>query len=124
MAALSDSEARELEATAHGRGMDVLVEVHNREELERGLRLRTRLIGINNRNLKTLKTDIATTEELAASVPQDRRLVSESGLASPADLVRMQRAGVCCFLIGEALMRQADVAEATAKLLARQMAQA
>jgi indole-3-glycerol phosphate synthase len=80
MAALSDSQARELEATAHGRGLDVLVEVHNREELERALRLRTRLIGINNRDLKTLKTDIATTEQLAALVPKEKRLVSESGL--------------------------------------------
>jgi len=124
MAALSDDEARTLEATAHGRGMDVLVEVHNREELERALRLRTRLIGINNRDLKTLSTDIATTEQLAALVPKNKRLVSESGLASPADLARMHRAGVSCFLIGEALMRQADVAAATAKILSKEPAQA
>jgi indole-3-glycerol phosphate synthase len=124
MAALSDEEARVLEATAHGRGLDVLVEVHNREELDRALKLRTRLIGINNRNLKTLKTDIATTEQLAALVPKERRLVSESGLAAPDDLVRMHRAGVDCFLIGEALMRQADVAAATAKILSKEPAQA
>jgi indole-3-glycerol phosphate synthase len=124
MAALSDAEARELEATAHGRGLDVLVEVHNREELERALRLRTRLIGINNRDLKTLKTDIATTEQLAASVPTEKRLVSESGLSTPEDLARMHRAGVSCFLIGEALMRQPDVAMATTKILSREPAQA
>jgi indole-3-glycerol phosphate synthase len=124
MAALSDDQARELEATAHGRGLDVLVEVHNREELERALRLRTRLIGINNRDLKTLKTDIATTEQLAALVPKEKRLVSESGLSTPDDLVRMHRAGVACFLIGEALMRQPDVAAATAKILSKEPAQA
>jgi indole-3-glycerol phosphate synthase len=104
--------------------MDVLVEVHNRAELERALKLKARLIGINNRNLKTLKTDIATTEELASFVPKDRLLVSESGLASPADLARMQRAGVSCFLIGESLMRKADVAAATKTLLAKDMARA
>jgi indole-3-glycerol phosphate synthase len=86
--------------------------------------LKTRLIGINNRNLKTLKTDIATTEELATLVPRERLLVSESGLAAPADLARMQRAGVSCFLIGEALMRQKDIAAATATLLAKDMARA
>jgi indole-3-glycerol phosphate synthase len=123
VAALGDSEARELEATAHGRGMDVLVEVHNREELERALRFRTRLIGINNRDLKTLKTDIETTERLAALVPKEKRLVSESGLATPDDLVRMHRAGVSCFLIGEALMRQPDVAAATTKILSKEPAQ-
>jgi indole-3-glycerol phosphate synthase len=124
MAALSDSEARGLEATAHGRGLDVLVEVHNREELERALRLRTRLIGINNRDLKTLKTDLATTKQLAASVPKEKRLVSESGLSTPDDLVRMHRADVSCFLIGEALMRQPDVAAATAKILSKELAKA
>jgi indole-3-glycerol phosphate synthase len=124
MAALTDTDARVLEATAHGRGMDVLVEVHNREELERALKLRTRLIGINNRDLKTLKTDIATTEQLAVLVPKDKRLVSESGLSTPDDLVRMHRAGVSCFLIGEALMRQPDVAAATAKILSKEPARA
>ncbi|HLI22520.1 MAG TPA: indole-3-glycerol phosphate synthase TrpC [Stellaceae bacterium] len=124
MAALSDSEATALESLARGWGLDVLVEVHDREELERALKLKTRLIGINNRNLKTLKTDIATTEALAGLVGKERLVVSESGLASPADLARMHRAGVSCFLIGEALMRQADVTAATAKLLAKQMVQA
>jgi len=124
MAALSDRQLRELETNAAGWGMDVLIEVHDRAELGRALALATRLIGINNRNLKSLKTDIATTEELAALVPKDRRLVSESGLSSPADLARMRRAGVSCFLIGEALMRQQDVAAATRALLAREPAQA
>jgi indole-3-glycerol phosphate synthase len=122
MAALTDTEARYLERLATSFGMDVLAEVHNREELDRALQLETRLIGINNRNLKTLKTDIATTEDLAALVPKERRLVSESGLATPVDLARMAKAGVGCFLIGEALMRQDDVAAATAKLLAKDMA--
>jgi indole-3-glycerol phosphate synthase len=124
MAALTDDEASELEGLAFDWGMDVLVEVHNRAELDRALMLKTRIIGINNRNLKTLKTDIATTEELAAFVPKERLLVSESGLAAPADLARMQRAGVSCFLIGEALMRQKDVAAATAALIAKDMARA
>jgi indole-3-glycerol phosphate synthase len=124
MAALSDRQARELEISAAGWGMDVLVEVHDRAELDRSLALATRLIGINNRNLKSLKTDIATTEALAASVAQDRRLVSESGLASPSDLARMRRVGVSCFLIGEALMRQPDVTAATRALLAREPTQA
>jgi indole-3-glycerol phosphate synthase len=124
MAALTDDEAVELEGLAFDWGMDVLVEVHNAEELDRALELKTRLIGINNRNLKTLKTDIATTEALAARVPKERLLVSESGLAAPADVARMARAGVSCFLIGEALMRQKDVAAATASLLAKDMARA
>jgi indole-3-glycerol phosphate synthase len=124
MAALSDDDAAELEGLAFDWGMDVLVEVHNRTELDRALLLKTRLIGINNRNLKTLKTDIATTEQLASFVPPERLLVSESGLATPADLARMQRAGVSCFLIGEALMRKPDVALATKLLLALDMARA
>ena len=124
MAALTDEEAAALEGLAFDWGMDVLVEVHNTAELDRALKLKTRLIGINNRNLKTLNTDIATTEALAARVPKDRRLVSESGLAAPADLARMRRAGVSCFLIGEALMRQKDVAAATAALLGKDMARA
>jgi indole-3-glycerol phosphate synthase len=124
MAALSDTEAIALESIARGWGLDVLVEVHDRAELERALELKTRLIGINNRNLKTLKTDIATTEQLAALVPPDRLVVSESGLASPADLARMYRAGVSCFLIGEALMRQSDIAAATTRLLAKEPASA
>ena len=89
MAALSDGEAAGLEAVAREWDLDVLVEVHDREELDRALKLKTKLIGINNRNLKTLKTDIATTEQFAAFVPKERLLVSESGLASPADLARI-----------------------------------
>ncbi|HVA13585.1 MAG TPA: indole-3-glycerol phosphate synthase TrpC [Stellaceae bacterium] len=124
MAALSDADAAALEGVARDWSLDVLVEVHDRAELDRALRLKTRLIGINNRNLKTLKTDIATTEQLAGFVGKDRLVVSESGLATPADLARMERAGVSCFLIGEALMRKQDVAAATAALLAKDLAQA
>ncbi|MEM7168929.1 MAG: indole-3-glycerol phosphate synthase TrpC [Pseudomonadota bacterium] len=119
MAALSDQKAAELESLAMELGMDVLVEVHNEEELIRALRLSSPLIGINNRNLKTLTVDIATTEKLAAQVPPGRLLVSESGLYEPADLARMAEAGATTFLIGESLMRQANVAEATATLLRR-----
>ena len=119
MAALSDADAIALEAAAHRRGMDVLVEVHDAEELRRALGLKTRLVGINNRNLKTLKTDLAITETLAPLLPKDRILVSESGLNTPADLARMARVGARTFLIGEALMRQRDVAAATRALLER-----
>jgi indole-3-glycerol phosphate synthase len=118
LAAVSDAAAQELEHTALQWDLDVLAEVHDRAELVRALRLKTRLIGINNRNLKTLKTDTETTEKLAAEVPRDRLVVSESGLSRPEDLARMARAGVRCFLIGEALMRQNDVAAATRTLLA------
>ncbi len=117
MAALSDADAIALEGAAHRRGMDVLVEVHDADELRRALRLETRLIGINNRNLKTLKTDLTVTETLAPLLPKDRILVSESGLNAPGDLARMARAGARSFLIGEALMRERDVAAATRALL-------
>ncbi len=117
MAALGDGQAAELEAAAHELDLDVLVEVHDRPELERSLRLKTPLIGVNNRNLKTLKTDIETTVELMGSLPADRLAVSESGLKSHADLKRMRVAGASCFLVGELLMRQADVAAATRALL-------
>lgn len=117
MAALDDAQAAELEATAEDWGMDVLVEVHGGEELDRALKLKTALIGINNRNLKTLDIDIATTETLAPRVPADRLLVSESGLYTTEDLDRMANAGAKCFLIGESLMRQADVEAATRKIL-------
>ncbi len=119
MAALGDAQAAELEAAAHGLGLDVLVEVHDEAELERALALRSPLIGVNNRDLKTLAVDLATTERLAPLVPADRLLVCESGIGSPADVVRMGEAGVRCFLVGESLMRQADVTDATAVLLGR-----
>lgn len=117
MAALSDEMAFELEEIATSIDLDVLVEVHNASEMERALKLNTPLIGINNRNLKNLTVDIATTEELAKMVPHNRMLVSESGLHTPGDLLRMKDAGASCFLIGESLMREKDVALATHKLL-------
>jgi len=118
MAALSDAAAAELESVAQGLGMDVLIEVHDRAELDRALRLRSQLIGINNRNLKTLSVDLSVTEELGSRLPAGRMLVSESGLYTPDDLTRMARAGARCFLVGEALMKQPDVAAATRALLA------
>jgi len=119
MAALSDGQAAELEASAQGLGLDVLVEVHDEAELDRALRLRTPLIGVNNRDLKTLRVDLDTTVRLARLVPADRLLVCESGIGTPRDLARMQSVGAHCFLVGESLMRQADVAAATAALLGR-----
>jgi indole-3-glycerol phosphate synthase len=118
LAAMTDIEAANLEEAATGFGMDVLAEVHDRDEMKRALKLKTRLIGVNNRNLKTLKTDLATTAELAALLPKDRILVSESGIAAAADLARMARSGARCFLIGESLLRQKDIASATRALLA------
>ena len=117
MAALSDDQARELEKTALEWGMDVLVEVHNGEELNRALKLKSPLIGVNNRNLKTMDVDISMTESLAERIPEGRILVSESGLNDPEDLARMSRAGANCFLVGESLMRQDDVTEAVKSLL-------
>jgi indole-3-glycerol phosphate synthase len=117
MAALTDTQARELEAVARGLDLDVLVEVHDQRELERALGLETQLIGINNRNLKTLTTDLATTEALAPLVPPDRFLVAESGIRDTADLRRLAAVGPHCYLVGESLMRQADVAAATRALL-------
>jgi indole-3-glycerol phosphate synthase len=118
MAAISDAQAGELAAAARDWGMDILVEVHDAAELDRALEIDGDLIGVNNRNLKTLDVDIAMTEMLAPRVPADRTLVSESGLYTPADLARMARAGARCFLVGESLMRQSDVATATRALLA------
>lgn len=122
MAALNDDMAAQLEGLALELGMDVLVEVHNSEELDRALLLKSPLIGINNRNLKTLEIDIATTEELSERVPDGKLLVAESGLYSAADLSRMSKVGANCFLVGESLMRQDDVAAATRALLARDAA--
>lgn len=119
MAAVDDALARELVDSARALGMDALIEVHDRPELDRALELDAELIGINNRNLKTLAVDLATTEALAPLVPRDRLLVAESGLNTPADLARMGKVGARCFLVGESLMRQADVTAATRALLAR-----
>ncbi len=119
MAALSDAQAAELEDCSLEWGMDVLIEVHNADELDRALRLKSPLVGVNNRNLKTLEVDIVMTETLAERVPDDRLLVSESGLYTPDDLTRMSRAGANCFLVGESLMRQDDVTHAVKTLMAR-----
>lgn len=117
MAALGNDQARELEGVARALDMDVLVEVHNEQELQRALGLETNLIGINNRNLKTLHTDLAVTEQLAPLVPADRFLVAESGIRSNEDLRRLAAAGAQCYLVGESLMRQPDVTAATRALL-------
>ena len=117
MACLTDAAARELEALARDLGMDVLVEVHDKRELERALGLETLLIGINNRDLRTLTTDLATTEELAPLVPPDRFLIAESGIRNTEDLRRLSAVGPHCYLVGESLMRQDDVAAATRALL-------
>jgi indole-3-glycerol phosphate synthase len=117
MAALSDEHAMDLEEAAIALEMDVLVEVHNGDELDQALKLKSHLIGVNNRNLKNMQVDIAMTEELAGRIPQDRIVVSESGLYVAADLARMSKAGANCFLVGEALMRQDDVTQAVKTLL-------
>ena len=116
MAALDDAMARDLHAAATTYGMDVLIETHDRAELDRALTLPSGMIGINNRNLKTLKTDLATTELLAPHVPRDRLLVSESGIASGADIRRICAHKVHAFLIGESLLKEGDNGENLAKL--------
>ena len=118
MASVSDAQAQELEQATFSWGMDVLVEVHDAAELDRALRLSSPLLGINNRNLKTFETTLETTKTLAARVPPDRLLVAESGLTGPADLADLAAHGARCFLIGEHLMRQSDVAAATRTILA------
>jgi len=118
MAGVTDNEAHALEDAAVALGMDVLLEVHNESELTRALRLRARLIGINNRDLHTFVTSLAVSERLASLVPGDRLLVSESGIFTPADVARLRKAGVRAYLVGESLMRETDVAAATRRLLA------
>ena len=117
MAALTDNEARELESLARALDMDVLVEVHNAAELDRALGLQTALIGINNRNLKTLITSVETTIELAATVPADRFLITESGIRTHDDIIRLAEVGARSFLVGESLLRQPDVTLAARSLL-------
>jgi indole-3-glycerol phosphate synthase len=117
MAAVSDATASELAAAASELDIDVLAEIHDAAELDRALRLGVRMIGINNRNLKTLETDLRNTETLAPEVPADRLVVAESGIRRPGDLDRLAAAGVRCFLVGETLMREPDVAAATRRLL-------
>jgi indole-3-glycerol phosphate synthase len=118
MACLEDALAADLARLAHRWGMDVLVEVHDAPELARALEVEGDLIGVNNRNLKTLNVDLATTEELAPKVPKGRLVVAESGLGSPADLARMAKVGARAFLIGESFMRKPDVEVAVREMLA------
>lgn len=117
MAALSDDQAAELEAAALEQGMDCLIEVHDEEETQRALKLQSPLLGVNNRNLKTMEISLTTTERLSTMVPDDKMLVCESGIFAPADLARMAKVNAHCFLVGESLMRQDDVKQATQDLL-------
>jgi indole-3-glycerol phosphate synthase len=119
LASLSDAQAAELEAAAQSWGMDVLIEVHDEAELERAARLKSPLVGINNRDLRSFEVSLDVTRRLSRLVPTDRLIVAESGLASSDDLAELARYGVRAFLVGESLMRQADVAAATRALLCR-----
>ncbi|MFO1130528.1 MAG: indole-3-glycerol phosphate synthase TrpC [Hyphomicrobiales bacterium] len=119
MAMIDDALAAELESAAEHWGLDVLIEVHNEDELDRALKLRSRMIGINNRDLHTFETTLATTERLAPRIPKERMVVGESGLFTPADLARLASVNVNAFLIGESLMRQPDVTAATRAILCK-----
>lgn len=118
LAAVDDALARDLVDAAHAFGMDALIETHDEAEMARALALPAKLIGVNNRSLRSFETRLDTTERLAPLAPADRMLVAESGIHAPADIKRLAAAGARAFLVGESLMRQADVAEATRALLA------
>src|SRR3954466_6190358 len=119
MAAVDDGAAKDIEEAALAQGMDVLIEIHERTELDRALKLRSRMIGVNNRNLRTFETTLSTSESLAPLIPTDRLMVGESGIFAPADLARLERVGMSTFLVGGSLIRQPDVTAATRALLAR-----
>jgi indole-3-glycerol phosphate synthase len=119
MASLDDGAAAEIESAAFDYGMDALIEVHDEVELERAMRLKSHLIGVNNRDLRTFETRLETSERLGPKIPRDRVGVGESGINTPADLARLSQVGISTFLIGESLMRQPDVTAATRAILTR-----